>query len=488
MKGAGLTLAADRLDDVELVEAGDPGDVLRQIATSAAQVRMALRACEEADLSALSDRPRAIVVAGPADLLAAVAGPGAPVPVVRASGYQLPGWVGAADLVIAASGAEEALVMEAVRRGSQLAVIAAETDPLRRIAEQARAAFVPVRHAGLPRTGLWSVVVPMLVIAERLGVARVGAGEYESAAAAMEDISHQCRPASESFVNPGKSLALDLAGTLPVIWAGSPLAQVAAHRFARQLALSAKYPALAGTLPDVVRDQLAMFDGPFAPGPEPDFPDAEFPDDDTSLTMDAGLSLDAGPARLRLVLLADDAAEQPRLTALREAAGEIAEQRGIDVSRLAMEGSGPLRRLAGLVQLTDYAAVYLGIASGIDPASSPAIQDLDERVVLYRCGSLIWPRGDESRPRRVRGQRGHSRDEVRGRPADRLGVNARGGRAFSRRHVQRAAADNRPRPFRPGQDRRASVRIRTRTVLLRIHSRGAAIYRGRGFLRLRRNT
>ena len=48
------------------VEAGDPGGMLRQVASSAAQVRTALRACAEADLSALSrdTRPRAIVVAG----------------------------------------------------------------------------------------------------------------------------------------------------------------------------------------------------------------------------------------------------------------------------------------------------------------------------------------------------------------------------------------------------------------------------------------
>jgi glucose/mannose-6-phosphate isomerase len=62
----GAALAAFRLDDPEIVEAGDPGGMLRQIASSAAQVRTALRACAEADLSELGpdSRPRAIVVAG----------------------------------------------------------------------------------------------------------------------------------------------------------------------------------------------------------------------------------------------------------------------------------------------------------------------------------------------------------------------------------------------------------------------------------------
>ena len=110
----GAALAAFRLDDTEIVEAGDPGGMLRQIASSAAQVRATLRVCAEADLSALSPdaRPRTIVVAGSGgtggsafacDALAAICGVGAPVQVIGVSGYQLPGWIGATDLVVAVS-------------------------------------------------------------------------------------------------------------------------------------------------------------------------------------------------------------------------------------------------------------------------------------------------------------------------------------------------------------------------------------------------
>src|SRR6202012_1745437 len=64
--GAEFVLAADRLDTPDVVEAADPGDMLRQVASAAAQVRTALRSCAETDLSAFSPeaRPRAIVVAG----------------------------------------------------------------------------------------------------------------------------------------------------------------------------------------------------------------------------------------------------------------------------------------------------------------------------------------------------------------------------------------------------------------------------------------
>jgi hypothetical protein len=385
-RGVTATLAALRLDDQELVEAGDPGGMLRQIASSAAQIRSALRAAEEADLSGFrpDSRPRAIVVAGTGgsafagEVLAAVCGTGTPLQVVSVHGFQLPGWVGAADLVIAvsASGASEetlALAAEAVRRGCDFAGVGAAGTPLQEMAVRARGAYVPVTVNGLARSAPWSLAVPPLVIASRLGVARIDAPVCEDSAVALEEIAHQCRPSSESFVNPGKSLALDLVGALPMIWGGSLPALVAARRFASQLAASAKYPALAGALPDVGHDQVAVFDGPFAPVPTPQFPEAEDFDFDSP---EPEPELGDGAPIPRLVLIADPAGEYPPVTRMRGAAASLAAARGIDVSELSTTGEHPLRRLAGVVQLVDYAAAYLGIACGIDPSSGAAIGDL----------------------------------------------------------------------------------------------------------------
>ena len=395
----GAAFAAYRLDDPELVEAGDPGGMLRQVASSAAQVRTAVRACEEAGLTALrpAGRPRAIVVAGAGvgalagEILAALVGVRSPVQVLTVSGSTLPGWVGAADLVVAMSSSGHtvevlALAREAVRRGCDLIGIAPEGSGVHEIVTQARGTLIGVKSAGTARSSLWTLTVPLIVIAERLGLLQVGASGYEAAASLLEDVSHQCRPSSESFVNPGKSLALDLLGALPAVWGGSPLAMVAASRFVSQLAANAKYPALLGGLPGIGRDQVAVFDGPFAPRPEPDFPSVEDPLDslDSLESLDALNSLDSldGPASealtLRLILIADESAEHPRVTASRRAAASLAASRGIDVSELAMEGDQPLRKLAGVVQLADYASVYLGIACGIDPLAIAAIGDLKD--------------------------------------------------------------------------------------------------------------
>jgi glucose/mannose-6-phosphate isomerase len=372
LAGLDADMAADRLDDPELIEAADPGGMLQQVASSAAQVRTAVRTCTECDLSALAgpDRPRAIVVAGmggsgiAGDVLAAACGNGSPVQIVPTHGYDLPGWVGAPDLVIAVScsgSTEETLsaATEAVRRGCQLVGVGGTGSPLEAIAIQAQAPFIPVVSAGMPRSTLWGLSIPLIAIAERIGIMQVGPDDYEATAAKLERISYQCRPASESFINPGKSLALDLFGTVPMIWGSTPLGGVAAKRFAAQLNENAKYPGIAGELPEANHNQVVAFDRPFAPGStgagaEPGFP-------------------------LRLVLLADSR-EHPQVARRRMTSAELVAERGIGVSELPMEGDHVLERFASVVQLIDYATVYLGIASGVDPSPIAIIQDLKERI------------------------------------------------------------------------------------------------------------
>ncbi|MGE5289259.1 MAG: bifunctional phosphoglucose/phosphomannose isomerase [Micromonosporaceae bacterium] len=354
------------LDDENMLETADPGGMLRQVASSAAQVRTAERAVAETDLGPITvqGRPRAILVTGmggsgiAGDVLSAVCGPGCAVQVASVHDYSLPGWAGAADLVIAVScsgSTEETLGVahQAVRRGCRLAAVGAAGSPLADLAAQARAPFVPVVSAGMPRSTLWGLSIPLVGIAQQLGLAEIGPDTYEKTARLLEDVSHSCRPASESFVNPAKGLAAELAGCLPMIWGTSQLTGVVAYRFACQLNENAKQPALPGVLPEANHNQVVGLDGPFA-------------------------ALDA-PLPLRLVMLTDTV-EHPQVTRRREASVQLAADRGIGVTQIAAEGDHPLLRLASLMQLIDYATVYLALGSGIDPSPINVIQELKARI------------------------------------------------------------------------------------------------------------
>lgn len=365
-----IPAAAALLDDAAQLEAADRGGLLRQVASAAAQVRSSLAVVQEVALGELTGtgRPRAVVVTGvglAGEVLAAVCGPGCPVQITAVHGYQLPGWVGAHDLVLAVSGAGTdtetlATAEQAMRRGCQLAAVGAPQSPLADLAERARAPFLPVRGADQVQTALWSLAVPLIGVAGRFGLCDASPAAHEAAAVVLEDLAQRCRPDSDSFVNPAKGLALDLAGTLPVIWGMSPLTGVAAHRFASQLAVSAGYPALAGLLPAARHDQAVTLAGSFAPGPAvPWTPENDGDDTEEPATP------------LHLVLLTDEP-EPAGLAQSREWCTALAAERRVGVTELPASGDHPLARLASLIQLTDYVTVYLGLALGFDPAPAGA--------------------------------------------------------------------------------------------------------------------
>lgn len=372
-----LELDEERLDDPEALTAWDPGGMLPAAASAAAQVRIAAR---EAGIARVAEdgRPRAVVVVGlgasgvAGDMLAAACGTGCPVAIHTVRDHTLPGWVGAADLVIAVSCSgttEETLsaAREAVRRGCRLLAVGAAGSPLADVAVQAGGVFVPVEAVAPPRAMLWALVVPLIMAATELRLCDPGPDPYESLAGALEDIGARCGPATESLVNPAKGLARELVGTVPMIWGSSPRAAVAAYRFSCQLAENAKYPSVHGALPEAGHNQLVAFDGWFGADTAP-----------VDIFRDR-VEDPLGPPRLRLVILRDTE-EHPRTTARREAVARLAAERGMAMSEIPAEGGTPLTRMASLIAITDYASVYLALAYGIDPAPVEIIDRLRSEV------------------------------------------------------------------------------------------------------------
>ena len=369
------------LDDVAALEAGDPGAMLRAIASSAAQVREAATLSAEAGLASLADedRPRAVVVCGmggsgiAGDVLAAVVGTRSPVPLVTHRGYGLPTWVGAADLVVAVtcSGTTEetlSALEEAVRRGCRLLVVAAAGSPAEDLAARGRALYVPVTQGRQPRASVWSLSTPLVVAADALGLVQAPAGVVEETAVALEGVATRCRVDADAVTNPAKALATDLDGALAVTWGTSPLAGVAAYRFACQLNENAKVPATWGVLPEANHNQVVAFDGPFAGRSEADLFHDPFEDG-------------AAPAstRVRLVLLRDTE-EHAQVTRRAEVSLALAEERGIGVSLVPATGESSFERVATLIGTTDYASAYLALLQGTDPTPVDAITALKERI------------------------------------------------------------------------------------------------------------
>src|SRR4051794_30696906 len=282
--------------------------MLRAVATSAAQVRRGLTAARDAGLDTLAEdgRPRAVVLAGmggsgiAGDVLAALASPTSPAPVVVHRGPGLPGWVGAADLVIAVScsgSTAETLSAtdEAVRRGARLVGVSAADSLLAGRCLQAHAPHVVVTPELTPRSSFWALATPVVIASARLSLVDLGPGDaaLEGAATRLEGVAEVCRPDRESFINPAKMLAIELAGSLTMVWGAGQMGGVAAYRLGCQLAENAKQPAVTGALPEAHHNEVVTFDGLMAGG-------------STAQDLFRDRVEDEQPLRLRLVLLHDD--------------------------------------------------------------------------------------------------------------------------------------------------------------------------------------
>lgn len=382
-----------RIDSEEACTALDSHGTLRSLAMAGAQVRQALTLSEEAGIQRVAggERPRSVLVAslgGTAvvcDVLETLAEPGSPVPVAIRRNLPLPGWVGPLDLVIAVSQSGRAagplaLAAEAARRGASLLTVGAAESPLADVCARARGVHINVGNdRDGSRTHLWAMLAPVMLAAGHLGLADLDPSVLEAVADRLDERAEACRPSSESFVNPAKVLAVDLADTVPVVLGDGPLNGVAASRAASMLARTARMPATFGELPDAASQIVACFDGPFTTAFSASSAVASggSPGD-----IFADPYLDGPmPPRLGLLMLRDAVPEDPspeaaEAEALTEAVVESARETGVKVSQVTAEPGHALVRLAGQIATTDFAATYLALGLGLDPAVAPHVADL----------------------------------------------------------------------------------------------------------------
>lgn len=376
------------LDDEGRRHAVDRSDVLRSLAGAGAQVRRAVAIAAETDLGLVAggDRPRAVHVAAVGgaegvgtvlDLLAARTGP---VLLTADGSGPLPGWVGTLDLVVAVSLSGRAdgpvrQAREAARRGAHVLTIGAPDSPLAEAAHAARGVHLPIEPgSGHSRAALWGMVARAVLAVAACGVVDVPGDVLGDVADRLDAQAEACRPDAEYFVNPAKTLALDLSSRVPVVLGDGPVTGVAARRASTMLARTARTPSTWGRLPDAAAQVLACLSGPFTGA-------ASAPDGGRDVFADPYIDGPAGP-ELGLLLLRDPrptADGRPEEVERHNTAQSIADHAQSAGVRVLEHWAGPghdLARLAELVALTDYAATYLAIGHGLDPASAPGISEL----------------------------------------------------------------------------------------------------------------
>ncbi|WP_369271465.1 SIS domain-containing protein [Streptomyces sp. R11] len=370
------------LDTPEALAEADRRALLRGAAEAGARVRTAARHAAEAGINDLKPdgRPRAILIAGPgaaaicvADLLGTLAGATSPVtrlapagvaPAAGALRWELPGWAGSVDLLLITTpdGSEPGLSLlaeQAYRRGLTVVAVAPAGSPLTEAVHNNHGLFVPMATAPydegeeeVPAASapgvLWALLTPLLALLDRTGMLTAPPDAVEKVADRLDHIAERCGPAIATYSNPAKTLAAELADSLPLIWTEGVSAGPAGRRFAAALAELSGHPSLVAELPEALAAHSALLAGRLAANADPD----DFFRDRVEET----------PAlHARVVLLRD----RPigGLTAA-PAARDLALSHDTPISELEPETGGELETLAELIAITDFAAVYLALASG----------------------------------------------------------------------------------------------------------------------------
>ncbi|MEU5220993.1 SIS domain-containing protein [Streptomyces sp. NPDC020807] len=370
------------LDAPDALALADRRGLLRGAAEAGARVRTAARHASEAGIAALrpEGRPRAVLVAGPgtaaagvADLIGALAGAAAPVvrlqptgvaPAAGALRWALPGWAGSVDLLLlpTTDGSEPGLALlaeQAYRRGITVVAVAPKASPLSEAVSGSHGLFVPMAMApheapdeyaeslAASPGALWALFTPLLALLDRVGLLEAPPEALEKVADRLDRTAERCGPAIATYSNPAKTLAAELADSLPLIWTEGNAAGPAGRRFASVLAELAGLPALAAELPEALPAHGVLLAGDFAAGADPDDFFRDRVDEQQAF-------------KARVVLLRDRPAEG--LSAA-PAARELALGHETAISELEPEEGGDLETLAELVAVTDFAAVYLALAT-----------------------------------------------------------------------------------------------------------------------------
>jgi hypothetical protein len=367
------------LDAPDALARADRRGLLRGAAEAGARVRTAARHAAEAGIAEIKPegRPRSVLIAGPgtaatgvADLVSALAGATAPVarlaptgvaPAAGALRWALPGWAGSVDLLLITTtdGSEPGLALlaeQAYRRGCTVVAVAPQHSPLSEAVDGTHGLVVPMAtapHEVYEETqaaspgALWALFTPLLALLDRVGVLEAPPETLAKVADRLDATAERCGPAIATYSNPAKTLAAELADSLPLIWTEGAGAAPAGRRFAAVLAELAGRPALVGELPEALPAHGVLLAGALAAGADPE----DFFRDRVA---------EQQALRARVVLLRDRPAGG--LTAA-PAARELALSHDTPISELEPEEGTELESIAELLAVTDFAAVYLALTA-----------------------------------------------------------------------------------------------------------------------------
>ncbi|MBV8304437.1 MAG: bifunctional phosphoglucose/phosphomannose isomerase [Acidimicrobiia bacterium] len=301
-----------------------------------------------------TDEVNAVVVLGmggsgiAGDIVAAVAGPFMPVPVVVAKSYELPAVVGEGTLVFAVSfsGDTEETVeatSEAAVQGATVVVVSGGGE-LARLGEAWGAPMVAVpRGIPQPRAAVGALAVPPLIVLEEIGLFP-GARRWVDEAVRSLVIRRDELNGDDTTVT---DLARRIGRTIPLIYGGGALGAVAAQRWKTQMNENAKIPAFWNTQPELCHNEIA------------------------------GWGQHGDLTRQAITLVAvRHGFEHPQVMRRFELVFRMVDEVVAGIAQVEARGDGQLAQLLDLILVGDLTSLHMALNEGIDPGPAPALDEI----------------------------------------------------------------------------------------------------------------
>ena len=287
------------------------------------------------------------------DIASAVAGASCPVPILVSKNYECPEFVGPDTLVLAVSfsgSTHETIdaVHQAVGAGARLVAVTAGGH-LERIAHEWGAPVVSL-DSTIPssRAAIGALSVPLLLVLERLGL-------FDEATAQVGAMISQVTKRRDELLlddNAALRLAQRVGRTLPIVYGGGTVGEVAAWRWKGQLNENPKVASFANRIPELTHNEICGW--------------AQHGD----VTRQV----------FSMLLLRHDF-EHPQVQQRFDLVAEICEEIVSGVYSVSAQGEGRLAQLFDLMIFGDLVSLHMAAREGVDPGPVPALDEIRTRLL-----------------------------------------------------------------------------------------------------------
>ena len=339
------------LDNFEKVKSIDKSGMLNFSIDAAKHYREAFKIAEK--IAVDYPKPANIVVAGlggsaiGGDLLKDWAKNQLTLPIEVSREYRLPKYAGKKTLAVICSysgDTEETLssYLDALKRKCMIFCISSG-GALIKYAKKHKVPYLQVPSGMPPRAALPYMLVPQLVLLEKVGLVKGVKEELDEAISLLDVISKENGPETPTRDNFAKTVATHVGDTAPVIY-GFGFFRGVAQRFKQQFNENSKSAAKWEFFPELNHNEIVGWEGR---GEQCKY--------------------------FSVIFIRDIENEPIEISSRIDITEQIMEQKGLIMFDLKVQGKSILARMLSAILVGDFASVYLAVLRGVDPTPVKSI-------------------------------------------------------------------------------------------------------------------